>query len=77
MARQARDTPKIIDCGKPMIIRTRACALSRHAPAAPIASIAGHSKRCGSHPWLGFLPGFLPQPRPRSPVLAGAVSVLL
>jgi hypothetical protein len=35
MARQARDTSKIIDCGKPMIIRFRACALLRHAPAHP------------------------------------------
>src|SRR6185295_3497621 len=31
MARQARDTSMIMDCGKPMIIRARACALSRHA----------------------------------------------
>jgi hypothetical protein len=35
MARQARDTSKIIDCGKPVIIKFRACALSRHAPAHP------------------------------------------
>ena len=37
MARQARDTSKIIDCGKPMIIGTRACALLRHARHIPIA----------------------------------------
>ena len=37
MARQARDTSKIIDCGKPMIIGFRACALSRHAWHIPIA----------------------------------------
>ena len=41
MARQARDTSKIIDCGKPMIIGTRACALLRHARHIPIA---GRSK---------------------------------
>ena len=41
MARQARDTSKIIDCGKPMIIGFRACALSRHARHIPIA---GRSK---------------------------------
>jgi hypothetical protein len=37
MARQARDTSKIMDCGKPMIIGTRACALLRHARHIPIA----------------------------------------
>ena len=41
MARQARDTSMIMDCGKPMIIRTRACASSRHAQHIPIA---GRSK---------------------------------
>ena len=35
MARQARDTSMIMDCGKPMIIGFRACALSRHAPTHP------------------------------------------
>ena len=44
MARQARDTSKIIDCGKPMIIGFRACALSRHARHIPIA---GRSKSVG------------------------------
>jgi predicted ester cyclase len=41
MAAQARDTSKIMDCGKPMITGARACALSRRAQHAPIA---GRSK---------------------------------
>lgn len=37
MAQQARNTSKITDCRKTMIIRFRACSLLRHDPQAPFA----------------------------------------
>jgi len=50
MAQQARDTSTIIDCGKPMIIGSRACALPRHARHIPIAgrskTIIGYRSLC-------------------------------
>jgi hypothetical protein len=51
MAAQARDTSKIMDCGKPMITGARACALSRRAQHAPIA---GRSKAAlrNAQDWL-------------------------